>query len=397
MKRQSLIYISFLFLSFQAFAQYPLITLEGALDMAHHNNTGLKSGKLLVDQKNKIADAGILRPPAQVYLSSEEFNFKNQTGVHSLNLQQNFYLPKTIEAQKKVFQSGVNVAEKQLDMTARDLNLLVTSAYYKVMMTKKEKALAKENLDLYVDFLNITKSQLDAGETGKIPKLAARSRLGQAQMALDHSNEQYQIALSLFNQILRSDIVYDVAGELPTVSSFSYDDIVPENPHLQIQQAKIEMASSKVKQQETQLLPQINSGLKLQTANDKFPLFAYQLGVNVPLFKKAYRGQTEAAEIGVKIQQSKLEESRNKLELTITELRFRLQHALHVLVYLQEELAPIVNEQKEVNFLAYREGEIRYLEYLDSLEQFALVKKQYLTALYEFNVLKLELDYWLGN
>jgi cobalt-zinc-cadmium resistance protein CzcA len=157
------------------------------------------------------------------------------------------------------------------------------------------------------------------------------------------------------------------------------------------------MASSKVKQQETQLLPQINSGLKLQTANDKFPLFAYQLGVNVPLFKKAYRGQTEAAEIGVKIQQSKLEESRNKLELTITELRFRLQHALHVLVYLQEELAPIVNEQKEVNFLAYREGEIRYLEYLDSLEQFALVKKQYLTALYEFNVLKLELDYWLGN
>jgi outer membrane protein TolC len=78
-------------------------------------------------------------------------------------------------------------------------------------------------------------------------------------------------------------------------------------------------------------------------------------------------------------------------------LRFRLQHALHVLVYLQEELAPIVNEQKEVNFLAYREGEIRYLEYLDSLEQFALVKKQYLTALYEFNVLKLELDYWLGN
>jgi outer membrane protein TolC len=56
-----------------------------------------------------------------------------------------------------------------------------------------------------------------------------------------------------------------------------------------------------------------------------------------------------------------------------------------------------VNEQSLVNLKAYKEGEISYLEYLDGLEQVVKVKKQYLTALYKFNALRIELDYWLGK
>jgi cobalt-zinc-cadmium resistance protein CzcA len=397
MKRQLIIYPLFFLLSIQILAQYPPISLEEAIQTAKENNADLESGQLRVAQQQKLVESGILMPPAQVTFSGEEFDFSNQSGIQSLNIQQNFYLPKSSKIQKKYFQSNTYLAEKQLEMTTQNLEWQVTNAYYQVLYAKQELALKRETLDIFVDFLEVTEAQLEAGETGKIPKLAARSRLGQAQLALDHANEQYQIALTLFNQIIRSDIVYDVAGELPPPSSFSYGPISPNSPHLKVKQAEIGVASAKIQQQEVQLLPQINSGLRLQSVNGQFPFFGYQLGVNVPLFKKSYEGRIEAAEIGVKVKESELRASKNKMEQNISKIRYQLQHSLHVLVYLQEELAPIVAEQKTVNFAAYREGEIGYLEYLDSLEQEVLVKQQLLDALFEFNIMKLELDYWLGQ
>ena len=80
-----------------------------------------------------------------------------------------------------------------------------------------------------------------------------------------------------------------------------------------------------------------------------------------------------------------------------TELSYRLEHQRHILEYLTENLTPIVNEQREVNLKAYQEGEISYLEYLDGLEQVVKVKQQYLTALYQFCALQVELDYLLGQ
>lgn len=376
--------------------QNPIISLENALQIARENHAGIEGAKLAVTQQNKLAEAGMLKPVSQIYLSGEEFDFNDQTGVHSINFQQNFNLPKVANAHRNLYQTGANVAEKQLALTDRNVKWQVTNAYYQVIITKQELALANENLKLYENFLQVTTAQMEAGETGKIPSLAARSRLGQARLEMEHAEERFQIARTLFNQWLRSDTNYDVEGVFPKPMAISKDSFANDNPHLQVKQAAIELATAQVKLQEAQLLPQINSGLKLQTANNNFPLFGYQFGVNVPLFKKAYRGKIEAAEIGVKVQESALQESRNKIELTTSELRYRLQHQLHVLDYLQKELAPIVEEQSAVNLSAYREGEIGYLEYLDSLEQAVLVKQQLLTAHYEFNALKLELDYWMG-
>ena len=85
------------------------------------------------------------------------------------------------------------------------------------------------------------------------------------------------------------------------------------------------------------------------------------------------------------------------MERTISELWYRIKLHQRILEYLQQDLTPIVNEQSEVNQSAYKEGEISYLEYLDGLEQVVKVKQQYLTALYKFNALRVELDYWLGK
>lgn len=373
------------------------ISLEEALSIARINYAGLERDRLSIDQQNKLADAGLPMQPTQLYFSGEEFGVNNQTGIHSINIQQIFYLPKVAKAQQAFYKRGASVAEKQLALTDHDLKRQVEQAYYRLLYTKEEQKLIAEILHLYDNFLSVATTQLVSGETGRIPQLAARSRLGQAQLDQEHAQEEYQIALSLFNQWLQSDTLYEVQGDLSFEATFIPDSIIANNPHLEVMEAQRDLAFAKIESEKVQLLPQINSGFKLQTMSGNFPLFGYQLGVNIPLFKKAYQGRIEAAEVGVKVQEADLKNKEQELERTISELRYRLEHQIHILEYLQQDLTPIVNEQSDVNLQAYGEGEIGYLEYLDGLEQEVNVKQQYLSALYKFNALRIELDYWLGK
>jgi heavy metal efflux system protein len=384
-------------LTTSSIGQTKSINLDEALSIARKNYAGLERDRFAVDQQNKLADAGLPMQPTQLYLSGEEFGVNDQTGIHSINIQQNFYLPKVAKTQQAFYKQGAAVAEKQLALTDHELKRQVEQAYYQLLYAKQEQELVAENLSLYNNFLSVATTQLESGETGRIPQLAARSRLGQAQLEQEHAFEKHQIALSLFNQWLQSDTLYEVQGDLAFDASFLPDSTIENNPHLQVIEAQRELAFAKVETEKVQLLPQINSGFKLQTMSGNFPLFGYQLGVNVPLFKKAYQGRIEAAEVGVKVQEANLKTKEQELERTISELRYRLRHQIHILEYLLQDLTPIVNEQSEVNLKAYGEGEISYLEYLDGLEQVVKVKQQYLTALYKFNALRIELDYWLGK
>lgn len=380
-----------------SFGQSETINLEEALNLARKNYAGLERDRLSIEHQNKLATTGIQKERAQIYLSGEEFGANNQSGIHSINLQQNFYLPKAAKIQQEFYKKGALLAEKNLALTDQELKRQVEQAYFQLLFAKQNQQLVDTNSKLYEDFLSVTTAQLESGETGKIPQLAARSRLGQAKLAQEHSKEQYQIAKTLFNQWLGGNTQFDIAGELPIGSNLLGDSISLSNPHLQIIQAQREVANAKIATEKAQLFPQINSGVKLQTANGTFPLFGYQVGVNVPLFKKAYQGRIEAAEIEVKVQEASLKNEQQKLGRTISELRYRLEHQLHILEFLQEDLTPIVIEQSAVNQAAYQEGEIGYLEYLDGLEQVIKVKQQYLTALYEFHVLQIEMNYWLGK
>jgi cobalt-zinc-cadmium resistance protein CzcA len=384
-------------LTTSSIGQTKSISLEEALHIARKNYAGLERDRFAVDQQNKLADAGLPMQPTQLYLSGEEFGVNDQTGIHSINIQQNFYLPKVAKAQQSYYQQGAEVAEKQLAITDHQLKRQVGQAYYQLLYAKQEQDLVAENLRLYDNFLSVATSQLVAGETGMIPQLAARSRLGQAKLEREHAFEKYQIALTLFNQWLQSDTLYEVEGVLAFDPSFLPDSTMGNSPHLQVVEAQRDMAFTKIASQRVQLLPQINSGFKLQTASGNFPLFGYQLGVNVPLSKKVYERRIEAAEVGVKVQEADLKTKKQELERTVSELRYRIEHQIHILEYLQQDLTPIVNEQSEVNLKAYGEGEISYLEYLDGLEQVVKVKQQYLTAIYEFNALRVELEYWLGK
>ena len=167
--------------------------------------------------------------------------------------------------------------------------------------------------------------------------------------------------------------------------------------HLQLLKAKRDLAITAVDVQEAKLLPQINSGVKLQNSFGVFPLFAFQAGVNVPLFKKSYKGRIDAANIQVKVQEANIAGEQQNLERRKMDLHYRMEQEIKTMDRLQENLIPLIDKQSTLNQQAYREGIIGYLEYLDSLEQVIKVKRLYIDALYSYNITSLELSYWMSK
>ena len=380
------------------FAQPVHIDFEEALNIARINYIPLERDLLKIEQMDHLADVGILPQPTQLFLTGEEFDFEGQTGIQSLNVQQVLYLPKANKTQKAYYQQGGEVAQKQYELTDQLLVRSLKQAYLQLQYQTQELELIEAQIELFNNFLTITTMQLENGETGRLPQLAAQNRLGQALLQKERVTGNYQLALLKFNQWLGSDSL----RYLPKDTLSGIEVVVPQSfasnhPSLQVLQAKQALAVANVEVQEAKLLPQINAGLRLQNAFGVFPLFGYQLGINVPIIRKPYKTRIEAAQLGVQIQQSEWAAAAQTNQRTVQSLQTQMQQQLSMLQYLEQTLFPLLKTQSQINEQAYAEGMIGYLEYLDVLEQIVDAKRQRLALLYQCNVLQAELDYWLGN
>jgi outer membrane protein TolC len=382
---------------FSVSGQFQPINLEEAIQLASKNYPQLKRDNLSIERYNKLATVGLPAQAMQIYISSEEYNPSLQSGVHSLNFQQNFYLPKASKIQQRYYKQGAEVAEQQANLSLQDLSFQIGQIHYKLLYLKALKTLQRKNIELYTDFLKASKTRFEVGEIGISAQLAAETRLSQALLKQQQNEDAYTINCSLFNQWILSDTLYEPAQELSISKKSASDSTLNDNVHLQLLKAKRDLAINAVDVQEAQLLPQINSGVKLQNSFGVFPLFAFQAGVNVPLFRKSYKGRIDAANIQVKVQEANIAAEQQNLERKQMDLHYRMEQEMKTMDHLQEYLIPLIDKQSTLNQKAYREGIIGYLEYLDSLEQVIKVKRLYVDALYSYNITSLELSYWMSK
>ena len=390
--------IAFICISYTAnFCQDRLLSVSQAVSIAEKNYDGLERGRLEVKQKQILSEGGVPMPFTQLSLSGEEFGAGEYPGIYSINAQQSFYLPKVSRTHNDYYKKGAELAKLNLKLSEQELKWNVEQAYLQLLYAKEEQALIDDLIKLYDNFLSTVNSKIESGETGKIPQLATISQLRQITLEKDKIVNQHRVAKEVFNQWLQSDTVFYVEGNLTLPEVTPNDTSVFMSIHIQAARANQEIARAVVEKEKAKLLPQINIGLKLQTISGDFPLFGYQVGVNVPLFKKGYDHRIEAAEVEVKAQEADVRTRHHKLTMKISKIKYEIQHQIKSLDYLNKELIPVVIEQKDLISKAYLEGETSYLELLRSLEQEVDVKRQILFALYRINALKIELDYWISG
>jgi cobalt-zinc-cadmium resistance protein CzcA len=377
-------------------AQEIEIDIETAIDIAQKNYPALRRDELKIEQKNQMVNGAILPQQAQIFLTGEEFLPGSNLGIHSLNIQQNFYLPKAVKAQKSYYKEQAYVAQNYLELTNKDLKKKIRNAYFNMLYANSFRVLAEEEQEMYRNFTDITAAKLDKGEIGKIPNISSRSRLAESRLTLEHAEERYQIAVKIFNLWLNSDTTY-----ISTLSlhfrSYQLENIsLTNNPHLKILAAQKQLAEANIGLQESLLNPQINSGFRLQSAFGNFPLLGYQIGINIPIFRKPYESRIQSAKVGVLVEEKEYETTFQYISVKTNEIMLEMEHLEHIISQITKEIHPLLEEEVEATLQAFNAGEGSFRAYLDSAEALLDSRYRYLENILRYYNLETELKYWQG-
>jgi cobalt-zinc-cadmium resistance protein CzcA len=381
----------------QSPAQPPTISLDEALEMAVEQHPDLSTLRLESQRQEQLVEGSALQPPANIYFSGEEINFTPSQGIHSFGVWQNFNLPKAQNALKTAQKAQVELSLNAVALSANQIRRELRYYYYQLVQIRERESLLRQLQQEYAQFEQLAAARKDLGETGRLPLLAVQAKAREAQWTLDQLRNEYQVNLLRFNQWLASDTLFTPRDSLLPAPEAPGMTTGVVSPFILQQSLAVEAAEAQMEVEQTQLLPQLNTGFQAQSVGGQFIFWGYQIGVNMPLFRKGQKARIEAAEKAVLVQEQALRGAEYQYNRETAALRQSLQTQRAQLISLEGDLLPLARLQSETARDAYRLGEATYLDYLQALENIYRLELQRSEALKQFHLTHAEWLYLNGR
>lgn len=374
-----------------------VIDLETALERVKTQHPRVLQQDLYIQQQRILKDAGKNQPSFSFGYGMEELGVAG-TGVHSLYAQQSFNLPQVAQ-RKSVFQEALaQTGELQKAVTQKQLERAVAALYQQLLFLKSQQSLNQELLLIYNKIEEIAQKRAKVGETGAIPLITTQTAKQQIEWQQMSTVQDYKGQLILLQQFLMDNTLTDIADTalIPWTQEFGSPDLTAHPLVAQIDKSKVanDLQSELI---QSQLLPQLSTGVQLQVVDGTFPNFGAQIGLNVPLFSKGVKAQVQANELNSKILDQNKAWQLQTLESQQKMILQNIQLLKKQLDYFENTLLPSLQKQQELNQKSFSIGELDYLNVLQGLEQVIGVKRRYLQLVLQFNLAWVDYNYLLDN
>ena len=165
----------------------------------------------------------------------------------------------------------------------------------------------------------------------------------------------------------------------------------PEVAYYENNQAVVEAERGFEKQQ---LLPDI-SLTYFQGTNDQLDgnLYGYQLGLKIPLFFSGQASRIKASKIANEIAVAETMDYKMQLKTKREVLLQQISQLQSSLDYYENEGASLSDEILKTAQISFKNGEIDFYQYIQSLESAYQIKLGYLEKLKEYNQTAINLNY----
>jgi len=374
-----------------------VIGLEAAIARVKTQHPRILQQDLYIQQQRILKDAGKNQPFLSFGYDMGELGVSG-TGVHSLYAQQSFNLPQ-VAKRKSAFQEALaQTGEFQKEVTQKQLERSVAGLYQQLLFLKSQQNLNKELLTIYSKTEEIAKKRARVGETGAIPLITTQSAKQQIEWQQMSTAQNYNSQFILLQQFLMDSTLTDIADTalVAKEQELGAIDLTAHPLVEQINQSKVanELQSEVI---QSQLSPQISTGVQLQVVNGTFPNFGAQIGLSVPLFTKGVKAQVQANSLNSKILDQNKAWQLQQLESQQKMILQNIQLLKKQLSYFENTLLPTLQKQLDLSQKSFSIGELDYLNVLQGLEQIIGVKRRYLQLVLQLNLAWVDYNYLLEN
>ena len=378
----------------QIFAQENPLSLEELRELVLENNAQLKATTLDRDRERSLLGAAFDFDKTELYYSYDQNNLSfNGKPLEVYGVQQDFRFPLLYFTDRQIRKSTLDLAENQLELERRKLEGALEATYYKLQMLYARIAIYQSLDSLLGQFARAADRRFELGETNYLEKITAKAKQKEVNTTLQTLEEEEEVLLNALLQLVQIEGPLTVIKQLP-VKLNAPDPPVSYHPGLKYVESQSDYFAKKNRYEKQALLPDISVNY-FQGTNSTLgqSLYGYQLGFKIPLLFPAKASRIKASRIARDASLLEVQDYRIRLETAYRQLQHELKKDQLALAYYEQEGQDLASEIQKTAVLSYKNGEINFFQYIQSLEQVSALRLSYLNHLDRYNQTVITIKY----
>jgi cobalt-zinc-cadmium resistance protein CzcA len=384
----------FLFGTSFGFAQENTTELDSMMSKALQNNKLVKAGQLQIDKANATVKTAYSFDKTNVYYSYDQNNLAlNNEPLKVFGVQQSFAFPTVYGAQRKVYKAELESQKASFELQKNKLKLEVSKVYHQIVYLQHQEKLYRYLDSLYQNFSKASNRRFELGETNYLEKITAEAKFRQISTKLSQLDKEKKAQLEVLQALIQSEEIITIkANEVKPINN------ILDTSSKALYGTYFESITSKYKSneqlQKQNWLPDVNiEYFQGRNSGITQSLYGFQVGVAVPLLFNGNVAKSKVAKLESQAWEQQKQHELIKIDAHIKQKNSELEQHNQAIDYYNQYGKKVSQEIIKVANMSYKQGEIDFFQFIQSLENATTIQVDYLDAVNQYNQTQLELQY----
>lgn len=378
-------------------AQTKRLTLDECVRVAMQQNRMVRASQ------QQVARAKALQATAwdieKTELSLSQDPTTGGSTDNAVTLSQSIDFPTVYMARHRQLKAETMAEESRADVVRNDLSADIASAYYQLLYEEQRLRNLKHQNTVLVEYHNMMRRHLEAGEIRQLEALAAERPLRENRLEMNQAESDVEVARLQLMQLLGTDEQIAPADDsLRTIDFVMPTYLYQQTPEGQYAQSLVNVAERSVSVAKSGYAPSLSLALRHQLVISSWNPYhqdrsrfsegnfmGFEFGVGIPLFYGATRAKVKAAKMERQQALLQMEQQQRQRQSDYMAAVSRCNAARQRLEYYGEEGLRQADEMVRLAAVEYGQGEISYMEYVNALQGHIDVLQKHAAAVNDYN------------
>ena len=367
---------------------------EQIITLAIENNKEIKATLLQLEKGKAAIKTAYSFDKTNVYYSYDQNNLAlNNEPLRVFGIQQRFDFPTVYGAKKKVLESELDKEKARFELQKNKLTLAISKVYEHIVYLQNQENRYAYLDSLYQNFSKASNRRFELGETNYLEKITAQAKSGQIQTKKSQIEKDKIAQYELLNSLVQSDTKITILNTkmIPLTIAISSSG---KDTHLAYLERVTENYKKQISLQKQHWLPDINVDyFKGRNNGLSQSLYGFQVGIAIPILFSGTSSKIKVAQLDLKSWEQQKQNEEQKMVQYLSQKESELAKYQEAINYFNQFGKKLADEILKVANLSYKNGEIDFFQYIQSLENATTIQVDYLDTLLQYNNTQLELYY----
>jgi cobalt-zinc-cadmium resistance protein CzcA len=379
------------------------ITMDDAVAMAIRNNQGLKSTTLEVSRQQALRGTATEIGKTSVEVMYGQFNSARRD--NNITISQGIPYPGVFRNRALLADARIEGASKSVAVSRNDLTYQVRSAYTQLSFCYALQAFLLQQDSIFGNFQKASALRYETGETTLLESTTAQTQYNEVRNQWEKNQADIRSWKAELQRLLNTTDSITLTTDAFKPDRQVLPQIVDTNPVIAQQQQQIVIADKTIRLERSLAAPDFTIGYFNQSiigtqdnvyygAGKRFQ--GVQAGIAIPLFYKPYAARISAAKIEKQQAATQLDFFRTNLTGEYSQATQELLKNARSIDYYEKSALPNADLIRQQAQLAFQNGEIGYVELLQSLKTSSDIRLGYLQAIHLYNQSVYRIKYLAG-